>query len=340
MAQISIIVPVYKVEAYLRPCIDSLLAQTFQDIEIILVDDGSPDSCGHICDEYVEKDSRVRVIHQKNAGLSCARNTGVDAAASPYLCFVDSDDLVTPDYCQTLYDMLVGSEADFSVVGVLRFPDGEEPKPEPTEVQRYSLTNQEFLEHQLTRRSEFGVWDKLFRRELFAHIRFAPGRIHEDVIFSGDLVRHLRSGVVCTRKQCYLYRQRQGGIVSAHTEKCSPDRIFAGRYLVESTWLAAPELLEECLHYAILYPWSFIDRIYVTGSFRENREFLYATQVFLREYMEYYEHSDIFTNILRFRMVCFAKSRLLYGCNAYLRLARTYLYRLINKDAYADGHGI
>ena len=102
MAEISIVVPVYRVEAYLRPCVDSLLAQTFSDIEIILVDDGSPDSCGSICDEYAAKDRRVRVLHQKNSGLSRARNAGVRQAAGRYICFVDSDDLVCPRYCQVL----------------------------------------------------------------------------------------------------------------------------------------------------------------------------------------------------------------------------------------------
>lgn len=167
MPEISIIVPVYKVEVYLKDCIESLLVQTFRDIEIILVDDGSPDSCGNICDEYAKKDSRIRVVHQENAGLSCARNKGVDVARGRFLCFVDSDDMVTPQYCQRLYDLLKDTSYDFSVCGAYRFEDGRVPKMNQVEKSAYVLKNIEFFQAQLQRNTEFGVWNKLYRRELF-----------------------------------------------------------------------------------------------------------------------------------------------------------------------------
>lgn len=116
MPEISVIVPVYKVEKYLADCVQSLMEQTFQDIEIILVDDGSPDRCGVLCDKLAEKDSRIRVIHQSNQGLSCARNSGVKAAIGRYICFVDSDDLVAPDYCQVLLELLEKTDYDFASV--------------------------------------------------------------------------------------------------------------------------------------------------------------------------------------------------------------------------------
>ena len=102
MPEISIIVPVYKVEAYLQTCIDSILAQTFQDFELILVDDGSPDNCPVICDEAARKDPRVRVLHQQNAGISAARNAGLKIAQGNWLGFVDSDDFVAPEFYETL----------------------------------------------------------------------------------------------------------------------------------------------------------------------------------------------------------------------------------------------
>lgn len=104
MPEISVIVPVYKVEKYLADCVSKSDGADFQDIEIILVDDGSPDRCGVLCDKLAEKDSRIRVIHQSNQGLSCARNSGVKAAIGRYICFVDSDDLVAPDYCQVYWN--------------------------------------------------------------------------------------------------------------------------------------------------------------------------------------------------------------------------------------------
>ncbi len=101
---VSVIVPVYNVEPYLARCLDSILAQTFTDFELLLIDDGSPDRCGEICDEYPGKDNRVRVFHQPNAGVSCARNKGLDVAKGHYVVFVDSDDYVLPSYLHALYE--------------------------------------------------------------------------------------------------------------------------------------------------------------------------------------------------------------------------------------------
>ena len=102
MPEISVIVPVYKVEQWLGPCVDSILNQTFRDFELILVDDGSPDNCGALCEKYAKDDPRVRVLHKANGGLSSARNAGIEAAKAPYLAFVDSDDFVRPQYLATL----------------------------------------------------------------------------------------------------------------------------------------------------------------------------------------------------------------------------------------------
>ena len=339
MPTISIIVPVYKVEAYLPSCVESLLTQSFSDIEIILIDDGSPDNCGAICDIYAKRDTRVRVIHQENAGLSCARNSGIDAARGKYLCFVDSDDIVSPEYCQVLFNLLDGTSYDFSVCGTCRFDDGAQPIPDGTG-NTFILSNIEFFQKQLSRKSEFGVWNKLYRKELFSKIRFAPKRLHEDVIWSGDLLQNLNCGVIATDAQHYYYRQRNGGIVSTQSQKCSADRVFAGAYLVEAASSVCPELLRDCLCYAVEYPWMFVDRIYVHRAFKTNELFLNALQAFLRKYIAKYWDLALFTEIQRNRMSCFAKSRFLYGVNAYARLARVYLYRILGKDTYRDGHGI
>lgn len=111
---VSIIVPVYKVEQYLSRCVDSILQQSYSNLEIILVDDGSPDSCGMICDEYQKKDSRVQVIHKSNGGLSDARNYGIEAAQGKYLAFVDSDDWLDFDMIDILYRVLTSQDADIA----------------------------------------------------------------------------------------------------------------------------------------------------------------------------------------------------------------------------------
>ena len=112
MPMVSVIVPVYKVERYIRKCIDSILKQSFTDFELILVDDGSPDKCGKICDEYAAKDKRIKVIHKKNGGLSDARNAGLDYATGGYICFIDSDDWIHKDLLKDNLERLVSENAD------------------------------------------------------------------------------------------------------------------------------------------------------------------------------------------------------------------------------------
>ena len=121
---ISVIVPIYKVEAYLRDCVDSILAQTYRNLEVILVDDGSPDNCGAICDEYAEKDSRVTVLHKVNGGLSDARNAGMAACGGEYLMFVDSDDWLAEDSVATLYELICRTGAELAIGGRERVEDG------------------------------------------------------------------------------------------------------------------------------------------------------------------------------------------------------------------------
>ena len=118
MPKISIIVPIYNVEKYLDKCVSSILNQTFTDFELLLVDDGSPDRCGEMCDEYAKKDSRVKVIHRKNGGLSAARNSGIDAACGKYIGFIDSDDYIEENMYEHLYDVITKYDADIACGGI------------------------------------------------------------------------------------------------------------------------------------------------------------------------------------------------------------------------------
>lgn len=316
-----------------------MINQTFKDIEIILVDDGSPDNCGSICDAFATRYPQIRVIHQENSGLSVARNIGIDSSSGEYICFVDSDDMVAPDYCQRLYELLDGSLYDFSFCGVCRFQDGEVPASGGQDTELH-VANIQYLKMQLERKSEFGVWNKLFRKDIFKHIRFESGRIHEDVIFSAELAGNLHHGVIYTTKELYFYRQRENGIVSTHKKKCSPDRIYAGECILRATKNFAPELIEIAAQYAIEYPWMFIDPIYVNRSFKKNKSFMDAVQQYLKDNIQLYKQNNIFSDIQTRRLDLFSKSKFLYGFNAYARLIRLYIYRLFRRDAYSDGHGI
>lgn len=213
---VSVIVPVYKVEDCLPACAESLLGQTFTDFELIFVDDGSPDGCGALCDGYAAKDSRVKVIHRQNGGLSAARNSGLDVAEGETIAFVDSDDVVAADYLEKLHAALEESGADMALCAVEDVDEAGAPLhervltvPEATGV----FGGRELLANFFGPASTCYTvaWNKLYRRKLWDSLRYPAGRIHED-----DAVAHLlywqAEKVVCLADVLYFYRLRQGSI--------------------------------------------------------------------------------------------------------------------------------
>lgn len=158
--------PVYKTERFLSACISSILAQTFTDFELILVDDGSPDSCPALCDAAAAKDSRIRVIHQKNRGLSGARNAGLDAAEGEWIAFVDSDDTITPDFCAKLYHAAQEAGAQMAVCNYRQVDEALTPiREQYLHVRREVLTPEQALEHS-TLLPYMVVWNKLYQRSI------------------------------------------------------------------------------------------------------------------------------------------------------------------------------
>ena len=179
---ISVIVPVYKVENYLGRCVESLLAQTYENIEIILVDDGSPDNCPVMCDEYAKEYEKIRVIHQENKGLSGARNAGIDNAKGEYLAFVDSDDLWSPHFLESLYKALKENDADIAQCR-WEYMHGDELKEAyDADAKTVCFTGREMLANLYIQTGAYYVvaWNKLYKKELFENIRYPEGRIHED----------------------------------------------------------------------------------------------------------------------------------------------------------------
>ena len=183
MARISVIVPVYKAENFIHRCVDSILSQTFSDFELILVDDGSPDNCGVICDEYAEKDSRIRVIHQENQGQAAARNRAVTEARGEWVCFVDSDDSIHPQMVEHLYRATMEHGTNISACGIVE----EEQLPgDFNQLRKYafaSITMDEAGMEALYHEGEHRYWvpcGKLIRREILLKHPFQPGRIYED----------------------------------------------------------------------------------------------------------------------------------------------------------------
>lgn len=181
MELISIIVPVYKVEKYLKRCILSITNQTYENLEIILVDDGSPDNCPLICDEMAEKDERIKVIHQENKGLSGARNAGIDIAKGEYIAFVDSDDFIAEDFIEVLYNACISTQSDIAQ-SKYEYVTKDELLHSKEEGQLYTYSGIEMIENMYIPDGAYFVvaWNKLYKASLFENIRYPLGRIHED----------------------------------------------------------------------------------------------------------------------------------------------------------------
>lgn len=181
--KISVIVPVYKVEKYLKRCVDSILNQTYKNFELLLVDDGSPDSCGKICDDYSKIDDRVKVIHKKNGGLSSARNAGIKASSGDYLNFVDSDDWLELDCLEYLLKLLLKTDADFAMAENIRNND-EVLKTKKETVKEKVLSQKDFLSLFFkinTQKNVQYAWAKLYKKNLFDNIKYPEGLTDEDV---------------------------------------------------------------------------------------------------------------------------------------------------------------
>ena len=212
MPLISVIVPVYKVESYLPRCVDSILSQSMTDFELILVDDGSPDHCGELCDEYAKKDSRVHVIHQVNGGLSAARNAGLDwvfiNSDSKWLSFVDSDDWVQPNYLEALYEAAKREKVDISICGFVKTLGDAIPKSDVI-TESKQPTEQFYIEKTINATIVCG---KLYKKECFQNIRFPVGKIHEDEFVTYKILFHYEY-VAVIDQPLYVYFQNSDGIM-------------------------------------------------------------------------------------------------------------------------------
>lgn len=229
MAEVSVIVPVYQVEKYLRQCLDSILNQTFMDMEVILVDDGSKDNSGKICDEYALKDHRVKVIHQKNMGLSDARNSGMNLMSGKYFMFVDSDDYVSEQMIEKLYTSAVETDADVVCCNFEYFWENNEKVSFSTKQKREELNSSEIFSHRKNEKN-YGIWtvawNKLYKSSSMNSFRFRSGKIHEDEFWANDIYQKDLK-VVTIEDSLYYYRQRYNSIVSAQNIRKEFDLIEA-----------------------------------------------------------------------------------------------------------------
>ena len=212
--KISVIIPIYNVEDYLEQCVESILNQTYTNLEIILVNDGSTDSSGEICDRYKNIDKRIKVIHKENGGLSDARNYGIEASTGDYIAFLDSDDWADKKLYMTLYEIIKKNHADISVCNFkICYSDKDIEKQELNEVKCYS--NIEALERLYCNDAVTMVvaWNKLYKRKVIGYLRFPVGKIHEDeyltpmIIYNANKISYINNELI-------YYRQRENSIMN------------------------------------------------------------------------------------------------------------------------------
>lgn len=227
---ISVVVPVYRVEAYLDKCVQSILSQSYRDFELILVDDGSPDQCPQMCDIFSQQHRNIRVLHKKNGGLSDARNAGTAIAKGEFVTYIDSDDFVSKDYLSTLIRLQRENDADIAVTGIEVFHEGEEPN-ETLEESVFSYTGKEALEKMLYQDTlDTSACAMLLPIELAKKYPFPVGKYHEDEYTTYKYYSSAEKVVVTTKKQ-YFYLQRKGSIMHVFGQT-SMDELDAADNLV------------------------------------------------------------------------------------------------------------
>ncbi len=228
--KISVIVPIYNVEKYLDKCIESIVNQTYQNLEILLVDDGSPDNCPRICDKWAKRDSRIRVIHKKNGGVSTSRNAGLDAATGDYIGFVDGDDIISPDMYQTLYTTLIKNNVQISFCSFCSLDEnfnkrnvGRLFSPTPKVYSSDDILKEIFVSIDCHLVS---LCNKLFQKQLFDGLRFPEGRVFEDWTLA-PIIYSKAEKLYFVPKKYYCYIIHQGSIVRTKTIKRYYDCVLA-----------------------------------------------------------------------------------------------------------------
>ena len=246
---ISIVVPIYKVEKYIHRCIESILTQTFTDFDLILVDDGSPDNCGKICDEYAVKDKRIHVIHKENGGLSDARNAGIDWAFansdSEWITFIDSDDWIHPRYLEALYDAVKKTGCEISICAYEE-TTGDNPQVDESQLEAEIVNTEDFFcEHNV---NAVVAWGKLYKKELFRGIRYPVGKLHEDEFTTYKLLFQYENCAFVNQPMYFYYKNTDSITKSVWT----PKRLDSIEALTECVFFFENRKFQEAYRFSII----------------------------------------------------------------------------------------
>ena len=272
-ALISVIVPVYNVAQYLEKSIASIQKQTYQNLEIILVDDGATDESGRLCDSIAEQDDRVSVLHKKNEGLSQARNDGMKQAHGDYLIFIDSDDYIHPEMIKNLYEQLVKEEADVSSCGVMNvYANGESPQSENQDAY-FVCDSQTFLREYLIGEKIPGtICNKLIKKKIATQLTFPKGLIYEDAYYHFDLIKLTKKYVVNTKPYYYYFHRGDSITTKPYAEK---DLVYIDIYqkFYNEVMKNYPDL-KDAAFFRLAYAHFFIlDKMLLIENYEEIKEY-------------------------------------------------------------------
>lgn len=287
MAKITVIVPVYKVEAYLRRCIDSILRQTYSEFDLILVDDGSPDNCGSICDAYAQEDGRIHVIHQNNGGLSAARNAGIDwmfaYSDSQWLTFIDSDDWVHRDFLRCLLSVVMEAGCSIGACGVFH-TGGQDFSQSSAFGYECRTADEYYCGTDLADSQAVTAWGKLYHRNLFEDLRFPVGKLHEDE-FTVYQALYKAGSVGVTTAQLYAYFQNDAGIMKSPWSPRRMDALEAFEQQMAFAEQTDNERLLLCANER--YAWCILEQLeQIEARGSGCREYLKPLRARLREAMK------------------------------------------------------
>lgn len=271
---ISVIIPVYNVEKYLPKCIESVIGQKGVNFEVILVDDGSTDRCGEICDTYAKKDARIKVIHKKNEGLGYARNEGIEIAQGEFFCFVDSDDWLVEGALAKLYEM--GNKSGVDLVWFeAKVVDNQSYRlaGQPEEKQEY-VDNEELMKRYLEGMPAT-VWLKFYKRELFEHIRFSNVPIHEDVYSMHLILKEVKKAII-TNQIYYIQYVRPGSLIQTKFSSKNFISIECGKRIVDFTRQYYPQYSPLAKKLLVSRQKGVLEKMLGSGSYKEYRKEFYG----------------------------------------------------------------
>lgn len=281
-SKISIIVPIYNTEKYLNRCVDSILAQSYKNLEIILVDDGSNDNSPAICDSYAKRDTRIKVVHKKNGGLSSARNAGLDMATGDYIGFVDSDDFISSDMYEILMDNMDESGNVLSNVMYVRsYDDGEIAPSKVPHTTDKEISSVQFARELMLHTGDVSVCTKLFPKELFSNVRFCEGKLNEDLLFILEILTKIEK-INFIGKIGYYYFSRSGSISSGYG-KAVEDMVGNSVVAMETVVESFPQLKAEAVRFALYQHMAYLLLLPYDLVCKENTTYINAIK-FVRKH--------------------------------------------------------